>query len=71
MNDEERKELNQLYEKYGMLQNSAIAKNIKIKEALEVIEKMINLEEDDCEQGVPCSMEKLVVLESIKEILEK
>ena len=40
MNDEERKEFNQLYEKYGMLQNSAIAKNEKIKEVLAYIEKL-------------------------------
>ena len=41
----------------------------KIKNALEVIEKMIDLEEDDNEQGVPCSMKKIEVLESIKRIL--
>ena len=41
----------------------------KIKNALEVIEKMIDLEEDGYEQGVSCSSEKLEVLESIKRIL--
>ena len=41
----------------------------KIKNALEIIEKMIDLAEDDLEQGVPCSSEKLEVLESIKRIL--
>ena len=42
----------------------------KLEKALEKIEKMINLEQDDYEQGVPCSREKIRVLESIKEILE-
>ena len=41
----------------------------KIANALEIIEKMIELEEDDNEQGVPCSSEKLEVLDSIKRIL--
>ena len=41
----------------------------KIKNALEVIEKMMEVEGDDYEQGVECSSEKLEVLESIKRIL--
>jgi hypothetical protein len=41
----------------------------KIKNALEIIEKMIELADDDLEQGVPCSSEKIGVLESIKKIL--
>jgi len=41
----------------------------KIKNALEVIEKMMEIEESDYEQGVECSSEKLEVLESIKRIL--
>ena len=41
----------------------------KIKNALEIIEKMIDLAEDDLEQCVPCSSEKIEVLESIKRIL--
>jgi len=35
----------------------------KIKNALDVIEKMIDFAEDDSEQGVPCSSEKIEVLE--------
>ena len=41
----------------------------KIENALEVIEKMIDIEKDDLEQGVSCSREKIRVLESIKQIL--
>ena len=41
----------------------------KIKNALEIIEKMIDLAEDDLEQDVSCSSEKIEVLESIKQIL--
>ena len=43
----------------------------KIKNALDVIERMIDFAEDDLEQGVPCSSEKIEVLESIKKILEE
>ena len=43
----------------------------KIKEALDMIEKMIEGEENNIEQGVPCSSEKIEVLEEIKKILEK
>ena len=35
----------------------------KIKESLDMIEKMIDFAEDDSEQGVPCSSEKIEVLE--------
>ena len=38
MNDEEHKELNQLYEKYGMLQNSYSSLMVKIKNTLKVID---------------------------------
>ena len=36
----------------------------KIKESLEMIEKMIEDVEGDYEQGVPCSSEKIEVLEN-------
>ena len=45
--------------------------NKKIKKALEEIEKMTDIEKDNLEQGVSCSREKIRVLESIREILEK
>ena len=41
----------------------------KIENALEVIEKMIELAEDDIEQNVPCSDARLEVLGDIKRIL--
>ena len=41
----------------------------KIKNALEVIEKMIEMEKEDHEEFVPCAGKKLRVLESIKKIL--
>ena len=41
----------------------------KIENALEIIEKMIELEEEGKEQGVECSSEKIEALESIKRIL--
>ena len=43
----------------------------EIKKALEEIEKMTDIEKDNLEQGVSCSREKIRVLESIREILEK
>ena len=42
----------------------------KIRNALDVIERMIDFAEGDLEQGVKCSSEKLEVLEDIKKILE-
>ena len=41
----------------------------KIENALEVIEKMIDMAEEDHEQDVPCAGKELQVLESIKRIL--
>ena len=41
----------------------------KIKEVLKEIDTMIHIEEDDLEQGVPCSPEKIDVLESIKAMI--
>ena len=43
MNDEERKEINQLYEKYGMLQNSYSSLIVKIKNTLKVIDDLLEL----------------------------
>jgi len=41
----------------------------KIKESLDMIEKMIEDADDNLEQGVPCSSEKIEVLEATKKIL--
>ena len=41
----------------------------KIENALDVIEKMIEMEKEDREEMIPCSGKKLRVLESIKKIL--
>ena len=41
-----------------------IANGKKIKESLDMIEKMIENVEGDYEQGVPCSSEKIEVLEN-------
>ena len=43
MNDEEHKELNQLYEKYGVLQNSYSSLMVKIKNTLKVIDDLLEL----------------------------
>ena len=43
MNDEERKEINQLYEKYGMIQNSYSSLIVKIKNTLKVIDDLLEL----------------------------
>ena len=41
----------------------------KIENALDVIEKTIEMEEEDHEDNVPCAGKKLRVSESIKKIL--
>ena len=41
----------------------------KIENALEVIEKMIELAEEEHEDNVPCKGSELRVLESIKKLL--
>ena len=46
-----------------------IANGKKIKESLDMIEKMIEDADDNLEQGVPCSSEKIEVLEATKKIL--
>ena len=58
-------------EKLRMTRDLVKSNNKKIKKALEEIEKMTDIEKDNLEQGVSCSREKIRVLESIREILEK
>ena len=54
MNDEERKELNQLHEKYGIPQNSYSSLMVKIKNTLKVIDDLLELTRSilqECDKG--------------------
>ena len=79
MNDEERKELNQLYEKYGMLQNSYSSLIVKIKNTLKVIDDLLELTRSilqECDKdpdlnglAIKHLLNQKVLLEKLKETL--
>ena len=79
MNDEERKELNQLYEKYGMLQNSYSSLMVKIKNTLKVIDDLLKLTRSilkECDKdpdfnglAIKHILNEMELLEKLKETL--
>ena len=74
MNDEERKELNQLYEKYGMLQNSYSRLMVKIKNTLKVIDDLLKLTRSilkECDKDPDLNDLAIKHLLNQKELLEK
>jgi len=74
MNDEERKELNQLYEKYGMLQNSYSSLMVKIKNTLKVIDDLLKLTRSilkECDKDPDLNDLAIKHLLNQKELLEK
>jgi len=74
MNDEERKELNQLYEKYGMLQNSYSSLMVKIKNTLKVIDDLLELTRSilkECDKDPDLNDLAIKHLLNQKELLEK
>jgi len=74
MNDEERKELNQLYEKYGMLQNSYSSLIVKIKNTLKVIDDLLKLTRSilkECDKDPDLNDLAIKHLLNQKELLEK
>ena len=74
MNDEEHKELNQLYEKYGMLQNSYSSLMVKIKNTLKVIDDLLKLTRSilkECDKDPDLNDLAIKHLLNQKELLEK
>ena len=74
MNDEERKEFNQLYEKYGMLQNSYSSLMVKIKNTLKVIDDLLELTRSilqECDKDPDLNDLAIKHLLNQKELLEK
>ena len=74
MNDEERKELNQLYEKYGMLQNSYSSLIVKIKNTLKVIDDLLELTRSilqECDKDPDKNDLSIKYLLNQKQLLEK
>ena len=74
MNDEERKELNQLYEKYGMLQNSYSSLMVKIKNTLKVIDDLLELTRSilqECDKDPVKNDLSIKYLLNQKQLLEK
>ena len=74
MNDEERKEFNQLYEKYGMLQNSYNSLTVKIKNTLKVIDDLLELTRSilqECDKDPDKNDLAIKYLLNQKQLLEK
>ena len=74
MNDEEHKELNQLYEKYGVLQNSYSSLMVKIKNTLKVIDDLLKLTRSilkECDKDPDLNDLAIKHLLNQKELLEK
>ena len=74
MNDEERKEINQLYEKYGMLQNSYSSLIVKIKNTLKVIDDLLELTRSilqECDKDPDLNNLAIKYLLNQKQLLEK
>ena len=74
MNDEERKELNQLYEKYGMLQNSYSSLIVKIKNTLKIIDDLLELTRSilqECDKDPDKNDLSIKYLLNQKQLLEK
>ena len=74
MNDEECKEINQLYEKYGMLQNSYSNLIVKIKNTLKVIDDLLELTRSilqECDKDPDKNDLSIKYLLNQKQLLEK